>query len=157
KNEDRNKREIQSAIALARRYSNVNAIVVGNEVMLRAEKSVDDLIAMIRHVKRQLELVGRVVPVTTAETHDQWLAIPSPDKREEAAKKAQAATKLAASVDFIAAHILPYWDKVPAGQAVQHTIDVYRKLRDRHPGKRIVIAEFGWPSAGYNNHAADPG
>src|SRR5262245_34021817 len=43
KNEDRNKREIQSAIALARRYSNVNAIVVGNEVMLRAEKSVDDL------------------------------------------------------------------------------------------------------------------
>ena len=26
-----------------------------------------------------------------------------------------------------------------------------------HPGKRIVIAEFGWPSAGYNFHDADPG
>src|SRR5262249_15870860 len=31
------------------------------------------------------------------------------------------------------------------------------KLRRTHPGKRIVIAEFGWPSAGYNMHAADPG
>ena len=31
KNEARNEREIQSAIALARRYSNINAIVVGNE------------------------------------------------------------------------------------------------------------------------------
>jgi cellulose synthase/poly-beta-1,6-N-acetylglucosamine synthase-like glycosyltransferase len=30
-------------------------------------------------------------------------------------------------------------------------------LRRAHPGKRIVIAEFGWPSAGYNMHAADPG
>jgi exo-beta-1,3-glucanase (GH17 family) len=25
------------------------------------------------------------------------------------------------------------------------------------PGKRIVIAEFGWPSAGYNLKAANPG
>src|SRR5262249_22712010 len=67
------------------------------------------------------------------------------------------ATKLAAAVDFIAAHILPYWDKAPVGQAVQHTIIKYQELRKRHPGKRIVIAEFGWPSAGYNYHAADPG
>ncbi len=26
-----------------------------------------------------------------------------------------------------------------------------------HPGKRIVIAEFGWPTAGYNFHDANPG
>src|SRR3982075_1330865 len=30
-------------------------------------------------------------------------------------------------------------------------------LRDKFPGKRIVIAEFGWPSAGYNLRNADPG
>jgi len=44
KNEARNEREIQSAIALARRYSNINAIVVGNESTLRADKTVDELI-----------------------------------------------------------------------------------------------------------------
>ena len=38
KNEARNEREIQAAIALARRYSNINAIVVGNETTLRARK-----------------------------------------------------------------------------------------------------------------------
>src|SRR4029079_19556783 len=48
KNEERNEREIQSAIALARRYSNVNAIVVGNETTLRAEKTVDELIALVQ-------------------------------------------------------------------------------------------------------------
>ena len=45
KNEARNEREIQSAIALARRYTNVNAIVVGNETTLRADKTIDELIS----------------------------------------------------------------------------------------------------------------
>src|SRR6059058_3158286 len=44
KNEARNEREIASGIALARRYSNINAVVVGNETVLRGDKSVDDLI-----------------------------------------------------------------------------------------------------------------
>src|SRR6516164_10498363 len=60
KNEARNEREIQAAIALARRYSNINAIVVGNETTLRAEKSIDDLIRLVQRVKRQSP-----VPVTT--------------------------------------------------------------------------------------------
>jgi exo-beta-1,3-glucanase (GH17 family) len=104
KNEARNEREIQAALALARRYSNINAIVVGNEVMLRADKPVDELISIIRRVKRQSP-----VPVTTGETFDVWLGITDPNKPEDAVKKAEAATKLASSVDFIAAHILPYW------------------------------------------------
>ena len=152
KNEDRNEREIQAALALARRYSNINAIVVGNETMLRADKSVDELIGIIQRVKRQSP-----VPVTTGETLDVWLGISDPKKPEEAGSKAEAATKLASAVDFIAAHILPYWGGIPAEQAVEQTIVTYNQLRARHPGKRIVIAEFGWPSGGYNMHAADPG
>ncbi len=89
KNEDRNEREIRSAIALARRYSNVNAIVVGNETMLRAEKTVDELITLIQRVKRESP-----VPVTTGEIWTSGSTTP----------------KLASAVDFIAAHILPYWD-----------------------------------------------
>jgi exo-beta-1,3-glucanase (GH17 family)/cellulose synthase/poly-beta-1,6-N-acetylglucosamine synthase-like glycosyltransferase len=152
KNEARNEREIQAAIALARRYSNINAIVVGNETMLRADKSVDDLIGIIRRVKRQSP-----VPVTTGETFDVWMGITDPKKPDDAQKKAEAATKLASAVDFIAAHILPYWGGTPASQAVEQTILTYNQLRARHPGKRIVIAEFGWPSGGYNMQAADPG
>src|SRR5215813_10649446 len=129
KNEARNEREIQAAIALARRYSNINAIVVGNETTLRAEKSIDELIRLVQRVKRQSP-----VPVTTGEIWTVWIEHP----------------ELASAVDFIAAHILPYWDGFTTTQAVDKTIEFYTKLRQAHPGKRIVIAEFGWPSAGYN-------
>ena len=136
KNEDRNEREIQAAIALARRYNNINAIVVGNETTLRAEKSIDELVRLIQRVKRQSP-----VPVTTGEIWTVWIEHP----------------ELASAVDFIAAHILPYWDGFNASQAVDKTVEFYTKLRQVHPGKRIVIAEFGWPSAGYNMRDADPG
>ncbi len=136
KNEARNEREIQAAIALARRYRNVNAIVVGNETTLRAEKSIDELSKIIQRVKRLSP-----VPVTTGEIWTVWIDHP----------------ELASSVDFIAAHILHYWDGIPAEKVVDLTIDAYDKLRRAHPGKRIVIAEFGWPSAGYNMRKAEPG
>src|SRR5438067_6172019 len=42
-------------------------IVVGNESVLRDEVDVDDLIEIIKRVKRQVP-----VPVTTGETHDVW-------------------------------------------------------------------------------------
>jgi exo-beta-1,3-glucanase (GH17 family)/cellulose synthase/poly-beta-1,6-N-acetylglucosamine synthase-like glycosyltransferase len=136
KDKDRNEREIRSALELARHNSNVNAIVVGNETTLRAEMSVDDLIKLIQQVKRQSP-----VPVTTGEIWTVWIDHP----------------ELASAVDFIAAHILPYWEGFDASHAVDHTIEFYDKLRQMHPGKRIVIAEFGWPSAGYNFHQAEPG
>src|SRR5512133_3437342 len=136
KNEDRNEREIQAAIALARRYSNINAIVVGNETTLRAEKSIDELVRLVQLVKRQSP-----VPVTTGEIWTVWIEHP----------------ELASAVDFIAAHILPYWDGFNASQAVDKTVEFYTKLRQVHPGKRVVIAEYGWPSAGYNMREADPG
>ena len=95
-----------------------------------------DLIKLIQKVKR-----SSPVPVTTGEIWTVWIDHP----------------ELASAVDFIAAHILPYWEGFSASTAVDHTIEFYDKLRQMHPGKRIVIAEFGWPSAGYNFHDANPG
>ena len=136
KDQARNEREIRSALDLARHYSNVDAIVVGNETTLRADMSVPDLIKLIQRVKR-----SSPVPVTTGEIWTVWIDHP----------------ELASAADFIAAHILPYWEGFDASRAVDHTIEFYDKLRQMHPGKRIVIAEFGWPSAGYNFHDAVPG
>jgi exo-beta-1,3-glucanase (GH17 family)/cellulose synthase/poly-beta-1,6-N-acetylglucosamine synthase-like glycosyltransferase len=136
KDKARNEREINSALDLARHNSNVDAIVVGNETMLRAETNVDDLIKLIQRVKR-----SSPVPVTTGDIWSAWIDHP----------------ELVSSVDFIAAHILPYWAGYDAKTAVDHTIEIYDKLRQTYPGKRIVIAEFGWPSAGYNFHDSEPG
>lgn len=136
KDEARNALEIQNAIKLAKQNSNVDAIVVGNETIFRGEKSAEDMARLIREVKRQTN-----APVTTGEIWNVWLDHP----------------ELVSAVDFIAAHILPYWEGVPSEQVVERSIDIYNRLRAAYPGKRIVIAEFGWPSAGYNRDAAVPG
>jgi exo-beta-1,3-glucanase (GH17 family)/cellulose synthase/poly-beta-1,6-N-acetylglucosamine synthase-like glycosyltransferase len=136
KNTDRNEREMLSAIDLAKRNGNVNGIVVGNETIYRGEQKIEDLIKLIQRVKGSVN-----VPVTTGEIWNIWLEHP----------------ELASSVDFIAAHILPYWEGFSDKQAVDQALIIYQKLRDAFPGKRIVIADFGWPSAGYNQKNADPG
>jgi exo-beta-1,3-glucanase (GH17 family)/cellulose synthase/poly-beta-1,6-N-acetylglucosamine synthase-like glycosyltransferase len=136
KNQDRNEREIKSAVELAKRHSNVKSIVVGNETIYRDDLKVPELLKIIQRVKRQSP-----VPVTTGEIWSVWMEHP----------------ELVSAVDYIAVHILPYWEGLPADRAVDQAINLYEKLRQAYPGKRIVIAEFGWPSAGYNFQAADPG
>jgi exo-beta-1,3-glucanase (GH17 family)/cellulose synthase/poly-beta-1,6-N-acetylglucosamine synthase-like glycosyltransferase len=136
KNVDRNEREIDAAINLAKRNSNVIGVVVGNETVYRGEQKVGDLIELIKRVKKSVN-----VPVTTGEIWNIWRDNP----------------ELASSVDFIAAHVLPYWENFTDKQAVDQAVYIYQMLRDKFPGKRIVIAEFGWPSAGYNLRNADPG
>ncbi len=136
KHQERNEREINSAIELAKRHSNVNGIIVGNETIYRGDIKVSELIPMIQRVKRSTN-----VPVTTGEIWNVWIEHP----------------ELVSAVDFIAAHILPYWEGFSDKQAVDQAILIYDKLRRAYPGKRIVIAEFGWPSAGYNLKNAEPG
>jgi len=136
KHAERNEREITSAIELARRYSNVRSVMVGNETIFRGDQTVGDLIKLIQRVKRSTN-----VPVSTGEIWHVWMAHP----------------ELVSQVDYIAAHVLPYWEGFSGDQAVDQAILIYDKLRAAYPGKRIVIAEFGWPSAGYNLKSAEPG
>src|ERR1700746_33470 len=67
KDKDRNEREIKAAIELARKNSNANGVVVGNEVIYRGEQKVEDLIEMIKRVKSAVR-----VPVTTGEIWNIW-------------------------------------------------------------------------------------
>jgi exo-beta-1,3-glucanase (GH17 family)/cellulose synthase/poly-beta-1,6-N-acetylglucosamine synthase-like glycosyltransferase len=136
KNTARNEREIRAVVDLARHHRNVDSIVVGNETIYRADQTVSELIRKIQRVKRETS-----VPVTTGEIWNVWIEHP----------------ELASAVDFIAAHVLPYWEGISAHDAVDQAMRIYSQLRQAYPGKRIVIAEFGWPSAGYNRRDANPG
>src|ERR1700761_5217732 len=189
KDDNRNNREIDSAINLARKNSNVIGIVVGNETIFRgeqipmenlvpqgdvssdpaevarilreedqrlldaeaqpadkraeavkwatAENNVHRLIRVIQLVKKSVN----GIPVTTGEIYSIWTEHPD----------------LASNVDFIAAHVLPYWERYSSAEAVDQAVNRYNFLRNQFPGKRIMIAEFGWPSNGYNLGKADPG
>src|SRR5664279_5262971 len=71
KNSDRNEREIDAAITLAKRNSNVIGVVVGNETVYRGEQKVDDLIELIKRVKKSVN-----VPVATGEIWNIWRDYP---------------------------------------------------------------------------------
>jgi len=119
KNDNRNAQEIRAAVDLAKKNRNVNGLVVGNEAIYRGEIAPADLVQLIQRVKREVQ-----VPVTTGEIWHAWFDHP----------------ELASAVDFIAAHILPYWEGISDKAAVDQAIMIYDKLRQAFPGKRIVIA-----------------
>jgi exo-beta-1,3-glucanase (GH17 family)/cellulose synthase/poly-beta-1,6-N-acetylglucosamine synthase-like glycosyltransferase len=136
RNKEQNEREITSVIDVAMQHSNVSSIVVGNETIFRDDVKIGTLIELIQRVRSSVS-----VPVTTGEIWSVWRDHP----------------ELVAAVDYIAVHILPYWQGVSEKGAVEAAIGGYEELRRLYPNKRIVIAEFGWPSAGYNFKSANPG
>lgn len=135
---DRNRQQIAAAIALAKQYADViSAVIVGNEVLLRGEMPVADLIAAIREVKAQVP-----EPVTYADVWEFWLRY----------------REVASAVDFITIHILPYWEDfpIPAEHAAAHVEAIRNRVADAFPGKEIMIGELGWPSGGRMREAARP-
>jgi exo-beta-1,3-glucanase (GH17 family) len=134
----KNRIQIDTAIALAKRYPDaISGIVVGNEVLLRGELAAEDIAAVLREVK-----AATGVPVTYADVWEFWLR-----NRE-----------LAAAVDFITIHILPYWEDFPiaADLAAAHVDDIRSRVAATFPGKEILIGEVGWPSAGRMREGALP-
>ncbi|MBA2398243.1 MAG: beta-(1-6) glucans synthase [Bradyrhizobium sp.] len=121
---------IYTAVSLAREYQGtVTSVVVGSEVLLRGEMTVADLREILRSVKARIS-----TPVTYADSWDYWLRY----------------REMAADVDFVTVHMLPFWEDEPirAEAAAAHVIDIYRKVVLAFPGKEILIGEAGWPSKG---------
>jgi exo-beta-1,3-glucanase (GH17 family)/cellulose synthase/poly-beta-1,6-N-acetylglucosamine synthase-like glycosyltransferase len=128
-----NRREIDGAMALAQRHSNVIRVIVGNEVVLRGDLSVSELATELDRVR---EVVKQ--PVSTAEPWHVWVDNP----------------RLAEHVDFITVHLLPYWEGIDVQQAVDYIISRMDLLQATFPGKLILIGEVGWPSAGRTRGSA---
>lgn len=133
-----NEAEVAAAIKLANEYPDtIKSLVVGNEVLLRKDLTVDQLIGYIRRIKAAVKQ-----PVTYADVWEFWLRFP----------------QLLNEVDFVTVHFLPYWEDMPVGvdHAMAHIMDVYRKVQAALPGKPVMIGEVGWPSQGRSRRAAIP-
>ena len=61
---------------------------------------------------------------------------------------------LAQHVDFIAVHLLPYWEGASVEVAVDYSLALFKRLQKAFPGKPIVVAEIGWPSRGRTRESA---
>jgi exo-beta-1,3-glucanase (GH17 family)/cellulose synthase/poly-beta-1,6-N-acetylglucosamine synthase-like glycosyltransferase len=131
---EKNAAEIERLIKVAdSNRRNVVRVLVGNEALLREEVTVDQLIEYIRHVRSKVGM-----PVSTAEPWHIWLKYP----------------ELAAEVDYLGVHMLPYWEGLKIEDALDYVVDRYNDLKAQYPDKQIVIAEVGWPSNGRTRQGA---
>ncbi|HET8707965.1 MAG TPA: hypothetical protein VFM46_16800, partial [Pseudomonadales bacterium] len=133
------RKELNKLIELAKQHPNaVQAVVVGNEALLRKEVTGQQLADYIRDVKK--ELPG--VEVTYADVWEFWLKHP----------------EVGPATDFVTIHILPYWEDQPIGvdDAMAHVKKIRSEIAKEIPGKDILIGETGWPSEGRMRENALP-
>jgi exo-beta-1,3-glucanase (GH17 family)/cellulose synthase/poly-beta-1,6-N-acetylglucosamine synthase-like glycosyltransferase len=127
-NLEKNRQEIEALLQASNQNNpKIVRVMVGNEVLFRDDIPKEQLIEYIREVKKRTWR-----PVSTSETFDIWLKNPD----------------LVKEVDFIGAHILPYWNGIAAEDAVDFVFEKYYELQKAYPNKPIVITEVGWPSDG---------
>jgi exo-beta-1,3-glucanase (GH17 family) len=132
-----NDRELTLGLKLANQYPEViRAVIVGNEVLLRQEQTPAKMKAYLKRAKDSTD-----VPITYADVWEFWLKNRS----------------LEQSVDYITAHILPYWEDEPQSidTAIPHAIAAMGLL-DQAFSKPIFIGETGWPSVGRHRNASAP-
>ncbi|MCA3230360.1 MAG: glycosyltransferase, partial [Burkholderiales bacterium] len=127
---DHNQRELRAAIAQAQSHANVRRVLVGNETQLTARLPPNRLAGYLDQARTALRGTG--VQVSTAEPWHVWLARP----------------QLALHVDFIAIHVLPYWEGEAVDTAVQTALAQIERVRARFPGREVLVAEIGWPGNG---------
>ncbi len=130
-----NEREITAALGAARAHSNITRLVAGNETVLNHILTPPQLAQYLRRVRA---VAG--VPVSTAEPWHVWIKHP----------------ELAAEVDFITVHLLPYWEGVGIDTAVDESLERLARVRARFPGKPVLIGEIGYPSSGDTIKRARP-
>jgi exo-beta-1,3-glucanase (GH17 family) len=130
----KNDREMAALIRSANEHPDVvKRVIVGNEVLLRGDLDVDELIAYIRQVKAAVKQ-----PVSYADVWSEYMKNP----------------QLIKEVDFITIHILPYWEDEPisVSNAPAHVERIYKQVQQEAlkiaGDKPILIGESGWPSGG---------
>ncbi|NMG66238.1 beta-1,6-glucan synthase [Azoarcus indigens] len=135
---EKNAIELDKAIELANANTDVvRALIVGNEVLLRRERTEDEMRVLIAYAKARSQ-----VPVTYADVWEFWVRHDS----------------LAKEVDFITVHILPFWEDEPVDieHALAHVADIRQEVGKHFAGKSILIGETGWPSAGRQREESLP-
>ena len=126
--------EVNKLIAIAdKNRDNVVRVILGNEVILRNDMPIGQLGQYLDRVRAKLTM-----PVSTAEPWHVWVDHP----------------ELAEHVDFIAVHMLPYWEGIANDKAVDYIDEHMLKLQQLFPDKQVVIAEVGWPSNGRTRKSA---
>ena len=125
--EDKNQQEVKNLIQLAKEGF-VDIAAVGNEVLYRNDLSKDELLDVIRHVKK--EIPG--IPVGYVDAYYEFVQHP----------------EITELCDVILCNCYPFWEGTDYKYSLQHMQQMYQQAVAAGKGKRVIITETGWPSKG---------
>ena len=129
-----NEKEINALINLANQ-GHVDVAVVGNEVLLRNELTVHEVIDYIKQVKEALPNI----PVSYVDAYYQFSEHP----------------ELVEVCDVILANCYPFWEGCHIDQASNYLKQMYNVVENASQGKPVIITETGWPSEGDKTNDAE--
>lgn len=131
---ERNQVELEAGIKIAKQ-GDAGILAIGNEVMLRGELSEDQLIAYIERAKAETD-----VPVGYVDAYFLFENYP----------------RVADACDVILVNCYPFWEGYPIEHAHIYMREMYRRAQRIAKGKKVIIAETGWPSVGTPEQGAAP-
>ena len=124
---EHNEEELTNGIAIAQ-AGHAGILAIGNEVMLRGEINEDKL---IEYIKRAKEAVPGV-PVGYVDAYFQFEEHP----------------RIVEACDVILVNCYPFWEGYPIEHAHIYIKEMYRRAQAVSHGKKVIIAETGWPNRG---------
>ena len=139
-----NETEINNVIAAANR-GEVDIVIIGSEVVLRAESGTTPFPSaeskIIEYLNRVKNAIPANIPVTYADTYNTLLNHPN---------------LVAACRDVLFVNYYPYWEGVRVDKAMLDINTKHQRVVAIAGGKKVIVSEAGWPSAGNKNGDALP-
>lgn len=119
--------EIESVIQIAK-AGYADMIAIGNEVLLREDLEVEQLIAYIQQVKAAVPHI----PVGYVDAYYMFVNYP----------------EIVDVCDVIYANCYPFWEHCSIDIAVEYMKKMYELAKSHAKGKQVIISETGWPTKG---------
>lgn len=130
-----NELEIDGLIKQAKKGM-VDIAVIGNEVLLRGELTLNELIEYIKRVKVEIPNI----PIGYVDVYYQFIENP----------------RLVKECDVILANCYPFWEGCVIEKATAYLNEMHNAVLEIANGKPVIIAETGWPNEGAMNQDAQP-
>jgi glucan 1,3-beta-glucosidase len=125
---EENRAEIEKLIELAH-AGLVDVAAVGNEVLYRDDLSEDELLAFMTEVRERLPAD---IPMGYVDAYYEFEDRP----------------RVTAACDVLLTNCYPFWEGCALPYSTLYMQDMYRRVQKVAQGKRVIITETGWPSAG---------
>lgn len=130
-----NEEEIEALLKIARN-GDADILAIGNEILLREELKEEEIINYIQRVKKEVPHI----PVAYVDAYYKFENHPA----------------LADACDILLCNCYPFWEGCSLEYSLLYMKDMYNRAQRAAKGKKVIIAETGWPDKGQNFHGAIP-